>query len=103
MQKGAAREESMKISFGFIAMILGILGIARGGINSPQQNLGQMVGTGGGPASIATLAAVFLLVGGLLILAKSSNVTFGNPRGHTNADSGDVPLPGDARVADENS
>jgi hypothetical protein len=103
MAKGPVREESMKGSFGFVAMILGILGIARGGIDSPHANLGQMVGTSGGAASMATLAAVFLLVGGLLILAKSSRVSFGGPRGRANADSDEarLPLPSDARVAKE--
>jgi hypothetical protein len=74
-------------------MILGILGIARGGFISPQSNLGQIVATNAGAGSIATLAAVVLLVGGLLILAKSSRVSFGGPRGPANPDSADARLP----------
>lgn len=61
----------MKVSLGFVLLVLGIMGIARGGVDSPQNSLGEMIGTGPGFASLVTLAAAFLLVGGLLILAKT--------------------------------
>ena len=83
----------MKGSLGFIAMVLGILGIARGGIDAPHQNLGHMLGPSGGIVSIATLAAVFLLVGGLLILAKSARFSFGDSQTDTRPNSSDGPLP----------
>ena len=61
----------MKVLFGFILLIVGILGIARGSMNTSQDNLGQVIGTGPGVASLVPLAAAFLLVGGLLILART--------------------------------
>lgn len=72
----------MKVSFGFILLIVGVLGIARGAIDAPQHNLSQMIGTGPGIASLVTLAAAFLLVGGLLILARTGKFSF-EGRGHT--------------------
>jgi hypothetical protein len=93
----------MKGSFGFVAMILGILGIAKGAIISPQSNVGQIVGTNAGAGSIATLVAVVLLVGGILILAKSSRATFGGPRGSAQVDlsGGRPPLSAGPGVANE--
>jgi len=101
----AAKEELMKGSLGFIAMVLGILGIARGGI-APHRNLGQMLGPSVTSVSIATLAAAFLLVGGLLILAKSARFSFGGSQGdaNTNPSRGTLPLePADAHVPNENT
>ena len=80
----------MKVSFGFIFLIVGILGIARGGINAPQENLGHMIGTGPGGASLVTLAATFLLVGGLLILARTGRFSFEGSRGHARTDAGNT-------------
>ena len=57
----------MKVLFGLILSIIGILGIAVGGVDSPR----QMIGTDSEVASMVTLGAAFLLVGGLLILART--------------------------------
>jgi len=96
----------VKVSFGFILLIAGILGIARGGVDSPEQNLAQMIGTGPGVASFVTLAAAFLLVGGLLILAKTGRFSFEGSRGHAKTDAGRV-VPslraGDVHSANENT
>ena len=75
----------MKVSFGFILLIAGILGVARGGIDPPPQNLGHVIGTGTGAASLVTLAAVFLLVGGLLILARTGKFSFERSTGRPKA------------------
>ena len=94
----------MKVSFGFILLIAGILGVARGGIDAPPQNLGQVIGTGPGAASFVTLAAVFLLVGGLLILARTGRFCFEGSRGHarTQAASDASPVPvADVPAADK--
>ena len=89
----------MKVSFGFILLIVGILGIARAGIDAPQQNLGQVIGTGPGLVSLVTLAAVFLLVGGLLILASAGRFSSEGFRGHVRTDAaGDAPPIGAADV-----
>jgi len=80
----------VKVLFGFILLILGILGIARGGVDSPRQNLGDMIGAGPGVGSLFTLAAVFLLVGGLLILAKSGRFSFEGSAGHASGDAGNA-------------
>ena len=72
----------MKVSLGFILLVLGVLGIARGGIDAPQQNMGQVLGGGPAVASLVTLAAALLLVGGLLILARTGRFSFGGSRGH---------------------
>ena len=99
----------MKVSFGFILLIAGILGIARGGVDSPEQNLGhlgQMIGTGPGVASFVTLAAAFFLVGGLLILAKTGRFSFEGSRGDAKADAGRVVPPlraADVHSANENT
>ena len=85
----------MKGSFGFISMILGILGIARGATDS--QTLGQMVGPGAAGVSILTLAAVLFLVGGLLILAKSDGFSFEGARGRARTGNAPVQL-GDVEV-----
>jgi hypothetical protein len=72
----------MKVLFGLIFLIAGILGIARGAMDSPSQNLGEMIGTGPGVASVVPLAAAFFLVGGLLILAKARKFSlegYGDP------------------------
>jgi hypothetical protein len=83
----------MKGSFGFLAMVLGILGISRGGIDSPHQSLGQMIMPIAGTVSIPTLAAVFLLVGGLLVLAKSARFSLEGSQDHANPDSSNGALP----------
>lgn len=70
----------MKAVLGFMSVILGMLGIARAGIASPQPAFNPMIGPGFGVASITTLAAVALLVGGLLILAKSGGFPFESSR-----------------------
>jgi hypothetical protein len=88
-----AKEESMKGSLGFIAMVLGILGIARGGIDAPHQSVGQLFAPGAGIVSIATLAAVFLLVGGLLVLAKSARFSFGSSQSDATLPESDGALP----------
>ena len=89
----------MKVSFGFILLIVGILGIARASIDAPQQYLGQVIGTGSGVVSLVTLAAVFLLVGGLLILARTGRFSFEGSRGHVRRDAaGDAPPIGAADV-----
>ena len=96
----------MKVSFGFIFLIVGILGIARGGINAPQENLGHMIGTGAGIASLITLAAAFLLVGGLLILARTGRFSFEGSRGNARTDAGTTASrlsAADVRAANENT
>ncbi len=87
----------MKVSVGFILLIVGILGVARGGSDAPPQALSQMAGNFG-IASFTTLVAAFLLVGGLLILARTGSFSFEGSRGH-------VPAPGDTgpRAANKNS
>lgn len=82
----------MKSSFGFLAMVLGVLGIARGGVDFPHQSLGRMIAPGAATVSVATLAAVFLLVGGLLLLAKSASFSFEGSQGHANPKSNNGPL-----------
>lgn len=81
----------MKGSFGIILMILGILGIARAGNQPPQQSSGQIMGPGIGTFSIVTFAAVFLLVGGVLILAKSDGFSSGTSKSRMSADGDSLP------------
>jgi len=49
-----------------------------------------MIGAGPGVGSLFTLAAVFLLVGGLLILAKSGRFSFEGSAGHASGDAGNA-------------
>jgi len=89
----------VKVSFGFIFLIVGILGIARGGVDSSQQSWGRMIGPGPGVASVVTLAAAFLLVGGLLILARIGRFSFEGSRYHPMTDRGKAaPPPGVADI-----
>jgi hypothetical protein len=100
------KEASVKVSFGFIFLIVGILGIARRGINAPQENLGHMIGTGAGIASLITLAAAFLSVGGLLILARIGSFSFEGSRVHARTDAGNTTprlSAADVRAANENT
>lgn len=83
----------MRVSFGFILLIIGILGIARGGVNASQENLGQVIGTGPGVTSLVTLFAAFLLVGGLLILARTGKFSFQGSRGHAGTGAGSTAPP----------
>ena len=83
----------MRVSFGFILLIIGILGIARGGVNASQENLGQVIGTGPGVTSLVTLFAAFLLVGGLLILARTGKFSFQGSRGQTETGAGSTAPP----------
>ena len=95
----------MEASFGFILLIVGIVGIARGSIDAPQENLGQVIGAGPGVASFVTLAAAFLLVAGLLILARTGRFSFEGSRSHPTLQ-GDSPAPPNTAVghaADEKS
>ena len=57
------------------------------------RNLGQMIGTVPGIASLVTLAAAFLLVGGLLILARTGKFSFEASRGHAWKVAHNVSLP----------
>jgi hypothetical protein len=82
------KEASVKVSLGLILLIVGILGVARGGVDAPRPDFRQLVGTGVGVASFMTLAAAFLLVGGLLILARTGSVSFEASRGHLGRDAG---------------
>jgi len=75
----------VKVSFGFIFLIVGILGIARGGVDTPHPNMGQMIGTDLSVASFITLAAAFFLVGGLLILARTGKFSFERSTGRPKA------------------
>jgi len=88
----------VKVSFGFILLIAGILGVARGGIDPPPQNLGHVIGTGTGAASLVTLAAVFLLVVGVFILKRTGRFSFEGSRGHARTDPANDAPP--VRVAD---
>lgn len=81
----------MRVAFGLILLIVGIFGIADGGVDAPQQTLGQAIGTGSGVASWVTLAAVFFLVGGLLILARTGGFSLEGFRGHAGADTATAP------------
>ncbi len=100
------KEALVKASFGLISLIVGILGIARGGIDPSQENLAQVIGAGHGVASLVTLAAAFLLVGGLLILARTGRFSFEGSRSHSTREGGRPAPPPNAaagQAADENT
>ena len=96
----------MKASFGFTLLIVGILGIAKHRVDASPQNLDQMIGAGPGIAWFVTLTAAFLLVGGLLILARTGRFSVEGSRGHAGQDAGN-PAPSlsaaDAQAANENT
>jgi hypothetical protein len=73
------------LSFGFILLVVGILGIARGSVDSSLQGAGEM---GHGVASLVTLAAALLLVWGVLILAKIGGVSFEGSGVHIRKEAG---------------
>jgi len=75
----------VKVSFGFIFLIVGILGIARGGVDTPHPNMGQIIGTDLSVASFITLAAAFFSVGGVLFIKKKSKFSFERSTGRPKA------------------
>jgi len=75
----------VKVLIGFILLVLGILGVARGSIDAAEADFGNVTGTGFGVGSFITLIAAFLLVGGLLILARADRFSFGSSREHRRA------------------
>ena len=69
---------------------------------TPPQTLGQMVDPGMGEVSLTTLAAAFLLVGGLLTLAKRDGLSSQSYRGRisTRSNPSSPPLAADGHGTD---